>query len=846
MEDKMSAAQIAAELGSDLEKGLSIEQAHERIHSRGRNKIRLPKAKRRLGEICRSMVCVMNTVLIFTAVVHLLCEGVHGIFLSVCLGLCALINGIVGYINFNRGSEIPHIAEIWQKNVRVIRSGIEKEINAQLLAQGDVIILEKGDVSPADAAVISCENLIVDESVINGGEASVVKGNMADGGANRLYMGSKILTGSVKAIVTDVGEHTLLGSAVDSLSGGSKGKTAFAKRMERIGNIFGVAAVVMYAAAFALRLYAGKGVVSALDNSTAAALAAVPVSLSAVLLASTAADARRMRRNGIKLAGVSAMEALGSATVLCVGKRGILTELGFKVGELRPGKDFGENRLRLLGAMCTTVDPDKDAAKADPIQLALVNEALENSITLEDIRLKAPVCRVIDSRSVNNTMTTVHKRGNGFTVITKGAPEAVLGCCSYIYDGGTRLLNPNEDIAKIIGEAQQMAEKAMTVMGIAYKDVNDIDSPNSAMTFAGLVGFVNPLRADTASAVKRLEGMGVKVCVITDDKMISATAVAEECGIGRENVLSGAEAYEKGITKIKATSVLAETPVGLKAAVVEMINSKRENVAVAGRSSKDILAMSKGEVSLTTKESAAVCVSGAGVNIEGSGLGKIADALRECRRTFVNNERITGYLLSCSIVQMVCALISLALGYSTPFSPMAILWLNVLVASVGAAAIRFEPYHGGISEITKDSDKIKSGHLSSHTSAAAVIRGIIGGGAIMLMYAAMIGKTAVEDVRFAVFAALCVNCIFAAQSCRSDKPIYKRLGKNKAAWACIAIQLCISAAAVLFARMRSVLHLGAMPNFGAAAIGAAAALAAGVVMEILKALSRPKKAKKRK
>lgn len=840
MEDKLSAAYIAAELGSDLENGLSIEKAHERIHSRGRNFIHIPKTRRKFKGFCRQMLSVMNIILILMAAAHLFYNDVNGMFLSLCLIGCALGNGIVGYINFNRDSEIPYVSEIGKRNVRVVRSGIEKEINSQLLAQGDIILLKKGDIVPADAKIISCENLTVDESVVNGGEAATLKSETGDDIA--LYMGSKIIEGNVKAIVTNVGGNTLLGSALNSLKAEFGDKSVFAKRIEAIGNLCGGAAAVMWVLALVLRLLNGNGIVSAVDNSIAAAITAIPISLSAVLLITMSLDARRLKKNGVDVGSVSALEAMGGATVLCVGKRGIITEFGFKVEEVRPGKDFGENSLRLLGAMCTTVDMHRKELKGDPIQLALIADAKENGITEKDIRTKAPVCNVLDNRGSKGIMTTVHKTENGYTVITKGTPEAVLSCCSYIYDGGTRLLKPNEDIAKTISDAGAMTEKGMTVLGVSFKDVSDLNGDLlSGMTFAGLIGFANPLRSDTAAAIKQLGSMGVKTCIITDDKISSAETLAKACGI--ESVMHGGHTIKQGVTKLKKTSIFAETPVSSKATLVEMINSKRENAAVAGRSSKDVQAMGKGEVSVTTNESAGVCVSAAGVRIDGSGLGKIAAAIRECKRSFINNDRLIGFLLSCNIAEMICAVISLGMGYSIPFSPMAVLWLNVVVAAFGAVAIWREPYHRSGKERKGDLIRMKKGKLSASAGIGAVVKGAITGAVVMGMYAVMIENVTAEDRRFAVFAALCLSFMLTAQSCRSEEPLYKRMGKNKTAWLCIVIQLCFAALAIASGEVRTVLGLSQTAAAGTIAAGAAVGVIPFVLTEGCKMIFKQRKIK---
>lgn len=833
MDYKQSAADIAAELGSDLEKGLTIEMAHERVHSRGRNVIRAAKAKSTFAGVRSHLLSVMNIVLLLMAVIHLVYDGRSGIPMSVCFVLCAGVNAAVGYISFRRSNSAAAAAEAAQnQNVRVLRSGTVKTALATLLAQGDVCFLEKGMVVPADAKIIDCDSLTVDESIINGDGSLVTKAANAgieDESITALYMGTKIIGGSAKVIVTGVGNQTQLGAAIGLVGSRGEKSSAFAGRIVMLGNLCGAAAAVMWAVALIFRLVGGHGLVSAFDNSIAAAITALPVSLSAVLLITMSFDIFRLKKLGVDIASTSALEAMGASTVLCTGKRGVVTELGFGVHELRPGNGFDENDLRLLAAMCTTAEIGSDGPRGDVMQVALIEDALAHGFTAEDIRSAFPQERILDERSSKRIMTTVHKTDSGYRIICKGSADAVLSCCSNIYDSGMRPLDPQKDLAEIIGESQAMSASALTVIGVAYKDVSDLSGNfENGLTFAGLVGLSNPVRKDTAHAVKTLNGMGVKLCVITNDNLTSASALAEASGIGKDGVSRGSVVEPESLSRINKNMILADTPPSMKADIIAGINSRRENVVAAGRSSKDIDAMARGEVSIATDAGAAVCISASDVHVSGSGLGRIAAAIMECKRTFINNSHIICFLLACNAAEIVCAISSLVTGYSIPFTPGGILWLNAVIATVGAAAIWREPYHRQLTSRGRELNNMRKGHLAPSVLTGAAARGVLMGGAATLLYVLSAGSVGVADRRSAVFISLCSAFTFMAQSCRSAEPIYKRLVKNPAAIGCFVLAALVIALTLALPTLGDALRVS-VPN----ADMLAAAVGVGIVPAML-------------
>ncbi len=784
-----SAKDIAAELGSDLENGLSIETAHGRVHSRGRNIITAPKARAGAG-LWKHMLSFMNCILILMAVIHLVADGGRGWALSLCFGVCAVLNGFVGYVTFKRDSTPASAAAAAQSgSVRVVRGGVENVVPAVLLAQGDVIFLEKGQTVPADARIISSDGVVADENIFHGEGGAVAKAASGDENVTMVYMGTKLLSGSLKAIVTQVGGRTRLGSAIAMLGNGDRRISSMAAKNASLGNIFSAIAVLVWLTALLLRLARGYGVASAFDNSIAAAIAVLPVFLPPLVLAAVSFDILSLRKRGIYISSASALESLGASTVLFVGKRGTLTETAFGVGAVRAAKGLDPDKLRLMAAMCATADLSGNKPVGDPMQVALIEDALDHGVSLNQLRQSRPV-RVEDRHSERRIMTTVHKTGNGYLTICKGAPDAVAARCTKIYDDGLRDIDTVKDLADILSQSAGMSADALSVMAVAYRESSVDSGEASGLVFAGLVGLSNPVRPGTAASLKRMRAMGVRTCLITNENLTTASAVARQSGISDEGYQQGENIDCDNVKQLRKASLFAEVSAEKKEQIVSALNYEKENVAVVGRGVRDIGAMNAADVSIATDAAAKVCSAAADINVTGSGIERVEEAVAKCKRSFVNIDRMIGFMLSCNIAQAFCVLVSLAMGYAATFSSWEIIWMELASMVIAAIGIWREPYDRP--DMAKSElNTMKSGRLSKRILLEAILRGILVGSAAMLVYGLSEGIVDIYQRRGAVFVVLSVGFAFMALSCRSSRVFFSRIHKNPVSIVCFALNIIL-------------------------------------------------------
>lgn len=857
MNYKRSAKDIAAELGSDIDNGLTIKKAHERIHSRGRNVVRVPAKMNAFVGMSRHIFSLMNIILIAVAAVHFVTGGVYGKYMAAFFVLCAAANTVVGYINLRRDSSPLRILGSMQNdNVTVIRNGIKAEVPAMLLAQGDVFLLSAGQTVPADAKIIECSGVVVDETILNGDGGSVTKsdggGYAVDENETVVFMGTRLVSGSLKAIITATGRNTQIGSTMGLMTVNEDKVSSLARKNASIGNIFGVVAILVWLAALLLRLAWGYGMTSAFENSVYAAVSVMPVTLPPLVLLTMNLNALKLRKRGVEPRSASAVDTLGASTMLCVGKRGTLTQQSFEVSELRPGNGLDANKLRLLAAMCTTADISGDRPVGDPMQTALIEDAVKHGCTIAEIRKTVPTEMVLDNHRENRLMTTVHKTEHGHIVICKGAPDAVAAWCGKIYDGGVRDFDAARDLSSVIEESNRMAAKAMSVMAVAFKETvyapeQDETSLKENLIFAGLIGLSTAIRKDTPAAVKQLQSMGVRTCLITNENLTTAAAVAEQSGIPTGGIAQGAGVDCSNIRSLRRTSVFADIGARQKAEIVAALNEK-ENVIVVGRGIRDISAMNSADVSVTTDAGAKICSAAADVRIAGAGLGRIAEAVKECKRTFLNVERMIGFLLTCGIAQAFCALGALAMGYSTPFSSVGAVWLELAICVAASVGIWCEPYHRSPVKRT-ELNTMKSGRLSRSVFRTSVLRGLLLGFCAMAVYKLTEGRLGSDMRRGAVMLTLCVGFTLMGQSWRSAGPTLKRAFSNPAALVCLALNAAVCVLTVAARPIRDLLYIE-VPDGGTVAVCVLAGAIPFLLAELVKLAGsvsgKKRPAKKRK
>ncbi|MCJ7744057.1 MAG: HAD-IC family P-type ATPase, partial [Dehalococcoidales bacterium] len=466
----------------------------------------------------------------------------------------------------------------------VLRDGKETEIPANELVPGDIIILRTGDRIPADCRLIEAVNLKADEASLTGESVPVEKTAKALPGEvtigdrkNMAFMGTAAVYGRGTAVVTATGMGTEFGKIATMLQEVEKEQTPLQINLDKLGKWIAIGALALCFILAGIGVLRGHEILEMLIWGVSLAVAAVPEALPAVVTISLAIGVQRMVRRHALIRKLPAVETLGCTTFICSDKTGTLTqdqmtirriyvddklidvtgvgyepkgEFHFDGKALNPEKDAALQRLLHIGSLCN--DTSLDSAngvwkvKGDPTEGALVVTAAKAGLWQKELQSQSPRLAEIPFSSETKRMTTVHQTPQGKIAYSKGAPEVILGSCSYVYRNGQETRLNDDDKNKILSVSHEMAGAALRVLGLAYKRLPDTTTTTEAteqdMVFVGLAGMIDPPREEVKEAVKLCDQAGIKSVMITGDHKLTAVAIAKELGILKEGVaFTGAE-----------------------------------------------------------------------------------------------------------------------------------------------------------------------------------------------------------------------------------------------------------------------------------------------------------------
>jgi len=587
----------------------------------------------------------------------------------------------------------------------VLRNGLKESVDAVDLVPGDILVLEAGDLIPADARIIESVNLKVEESILTGESVPVEKdadavippkATLGDQ-INMLFSGCLITNGRTKAVVVATGMQTEMGKIAGMLNSTKKSRTPLQQRMDRLGRNLCVIAIVSGAILFLMQTLHGVDVMYVLMDAVALAVAVVPECLPVAVTITLAFGVFNMARKNAIIRKLSAVETLGSTSIICSDKTGTLTmnkmtiqklwAVGYDpvdtVNELNHDERWLMEMLGLASnATIETVD-GVEREIGDPTETAIIRLLKDKGITKSSIDAIFPRVHEIPFDSERKLMTTVHElEDTRYISITKGAfdriPIEATSVCS--------------DTAK--GYHDEFAGSALRIISCAYKiydklpEVLDVDELEHGLTFAGFVGMIDPPRPESVAAVQTAKEAGIKTVMITGDHAMTARAIAHEIGIYEDGdmVMTGAELEDMSdedlIENVKLCSVYARVSPEDKIRIVNAWRSYREVVAMTGDGVNDAPALKAADVGVAMGSGTDVSKSASDVVLTDDNFASIVDAVAEGRRVFDNIRKVLFSLLSCNISEIFTMLVAIALGWGTPLFAIQLLFINVVADGV--------------------------------------------------------------------------------------------------------------------------------------------------------------------
>jgi Ca2+-transporting ATPase len=669
--------------------------------------------------------------LIATALSIVLGHGVEAIAIIVIV-LFAVLLGFVQEYRAERAIEA--LRKMAALTATVVRQGEEVEIPARDLVPGDIVRLRAGDVAPADARLTESVNLQIEEAALTGESVPVEKHTapltnekLALGDRrNLVYSGTVATYGRGTAVVIATGMNTEFGKITGMLQTVEAGKTPLQENLDRMGQILAKAALVIVTIIVALGLLRGQPFIEMFIFGIALAVAVVPEALPAVVTISLALGVQRMVKRHALVRRLPVVEALGSTTVICSDKTGTLTRdemtvrQTFAAGQLveisgagyEPAGVFSQNGapitpseplLELLRGAVLASDArliTKDGhwdIKGDPTEGALVVAAAKAGLARADLETAFPRVNEIPFTSETKRMTTLHAAGDDARAYAKGAAEIILDSCTqWLAADGVRPLD-RAAREEILAQARQMANQALRVLGIATKPGAAIEDAERAMTFLGLVGMIDPPRAEAKAAVQACELAGIKVAMITGDHPLTAQAVARELGLlktGRRVTGAELEAMSDAEFKrqVEEIEVYARVSPAHKLRVVSALQEHGHIVAMTGDGVNDAPALKKADIGIAMGITGTdVSKEAASMTLTDDNFASIVAAVEEGRGIFGNIKKYLMYLLSSNIGEIGLMAGATLLGLPLPLTAVQILYVNLATDGLPALALAVDP-----------------------------------------------------------------------------------------------------------------------------------------------------------
>ena len=705
--------EVQEKLNTDFCNGLNDEEILKRRTKYGKNELENNKKEGIIIKFLKQFNDFMIIILIIASIVSAgisWYQGENDYIDSIIIIAIVVLNAIMGVLQEAKAEKsIESLKKMTPQMSKVIRNGKEIEIHSEELVIGDIVILEAGNSVPADCRIIESFNLKVEESSLTGeteavekdGNVICKKGIPLGDIVNMTFMGSTVVNGHARVVVTDIGMNTRVGKIANMIIENESPETPIQKKLNQVGKILGVICLIICLVIFLIGIIKKIPPMEMFMTSVGLAVAAIPEGLPAIVTIMLSIGVTKMSKRNSIIRKLPAVETLGSSNVICSDKTGTLTQNKMKVVEIKSEKP---NLAMELATMCTDSKIETNSNKIDivgePTEIAIVEIAYKNKLNKNELYKLMPRVNEIPFDSNRKMMTTIHKLQNGkYRVITKGAPDVLLNKCIGI----------NKE--RILKENEKMANKALRVIAVAYKEVeslpNKIDSINieKNLTFVGLIGMIDPPREGVKEAVETCKKAGIKTVMITGDHIATAKAIAEKIGILSKNdkALTGAEldkidqeTFEK---EVKNYTVFARVTPEHKVRIVKAWQKNGAVVAMTGDGVNDSPALKSADIGIAMgKGGTDVAKNASDMILVDDNFVTIVDAVKQGRNIYDNIRKAIHFLIATNIGEIVTIFMGLVLGLKSPLLAIQLLWINLVTDSLPAIAIGLEPPEKDIME----------------------------------------------------------------------------------------------------------------------------------------------------
>ena len=714
-----SVEEIAKNLKTNINIGLSDDEAQKRFERYGPNNLKEKKKESIFVKFIKQFNDFMIITLIIAAIISAVVSKINGeadYIDSIIIVAIVIFNAIMGLVQEQKAEKsLEALKKMTAPNAKVRRNGRVQEIDATMVVPGDIVILEAGNYVPADCRLINSYNLKIEESALTGetipslkDSSKILKENTAMGDlCNMVFATTIVINGHGEAIVVETGMNTRVGKIAGMIIEDESPETPIQKKLAEVGKILAIACIIICILIFVIGIFKKIPIIEMFMTSVGLAVAAIPEGLPAIVTIMLSIGVTKMAKKNSIIRKLPAVETLGSSSVICSDKTGTLTQNKMTVTEIRNcfGRANSNERKFILelGTMCTDTTEERINGKlgfvGEATEVAISNAAIEEGVSKSFLYDEMKRINDIPFDSKRKMMTTIHKYGNKYRIITKGAPDVLLKRCSNCYSGGqiVPIFSKKDDINE---QNNQMAEKALRVIAVAYKDVEklpEMQEMEKDLIFCGLIGMIDPPREGVKEAVRTCRRAGIKTVMITGDHLQTAKAIAKELGILKRGDLAiDGETLERMSQheleqNIMDYSVFARVSPEHKVRIVKAFQSTGAVVAMTGDGVNDAPALKNADIGIAMgKGGTDVAKNAADMILLDDNFVTIVEAVKQGRNIYDNIKKAIHFLISTNIGEIVTIFFGLVLGIKSPLLAIQLLWINLVTDSFPAIALGLE------------------------------------------------------------------------------------------------------------------------------------------------------------
>ncbi|WFA09613.1 calcium-translocating P-type ATPase, SERCA-type [Tissierella sp. Yu-01] len=815
-------------LGTSVEKGLTDKEVEKRLEIYSANELQEEPKRGFVVKIIDQFSDFLVIILIFAALISIIIGEARD---SIVILAVVILNAILGIYQEGKAEKaLEALKRMSSPTAKVIRNGYIDVVPAANLVPGDAVILEAGDIIPADMRLVESSNLTIDEASLTGESVpvekkcgAIIEEDVSLGDReNMAYMSTIVAYGRGKGIVTETGHNTEIGKIATQIQSLDEDLTPLQKKLNQLGKYLGIITIIVCVIVFGIGILQGRGILEMFMVAISLAVAAIPEGLPAIVTIVLALGMNKMVGRNAIVKKLLAVETLGSITVICSDKTGTLTQnemtvvkiftnnkvidvtgVGyessgkFKIG----GKEIVVEEIQDLKTLLSIGVLANDAnitnisgtvsILGNPTEGALLTLGKKGNIDKDKFNREYPRIQEMPFDSNRKMMTTFHQNYIAEKIVsfTKGAPDIVVNRCKYISING-EVLPLNDSLRKkVLDTNDYFAKDALRVLALAYKTYaklpDEISTENTEqhMILVGLVGIIDPPRPEAKEAIVKCKEAGITPIMITGDYKETAFAISKELGIAEssDEAIMGEELdkiSDMELRKIvEKTKVYSRVSPEHKVRIVSALKAKGEIVAMTGDGVNDSMALKKADIGISMGITGTdVAKNTAEVILTDDNFASIVSAVEEGRIIFRNIRKFVFFLLSCNIGEIIIVFTSILLNLPIPLLPIQLLWLNLVTDSFPALAL-------GVEKGEEDIMKLKPRNpdtpiIDNSMMIDIIVQSIVIGATSLLAYIWGLNTFPgnLIKARTITFTTLILAELLRAYSSRSDKYILFEIG----------------------------------------------------------------------